>query len=47
MALQPGDRIDQYVIVQRLGHGGMSEVYLASDAEHQRQVVLKFLLEDM
>src|SRR5262249_21033291 len=47
MTLQPGDRIDHYTIVQKLGHGGMSEVYLANDAARQRQVVLKFPHEDM
>src|SRR5215470_12161849 len=47
MTLQPGDRIDSYTIVQKLGHGGMSEVYRANDTEQQRDVVLKFPHEDM
>jgi serine/threonine-protein kinase len=47
MILQPSDRIDHYTIVQKLGHGGMSEVYLANDAVQQRAVVLKFPHEDM
>ena len=47
MILQPGERIDHYTIVQKLGHGGMSEVYLANDAVGQREVVLKFPHEDM
>src|SRR6266545_2340276 len=47
MTLQAGDRINHYTVVQKLGHGGMSEVYLASDGERQRQVVLKFPHEDM
>ena len=45
MTLQPGERIDHYTIVQKLGHGGMSEVYRAQDGE--REVVLKFPHEDM
>ena len=40
MALQPGERIDHYTIVQKLGHGGMSQVYLADDSVQQRVVVL-------
>jgi len=47
MALQPGERVDQYTIVQKLGHGGMSEVYRARDGELGREVVLKFPHEDM
>lgn len=47
MNLQPGDRIDHYTIVHKLGHGGMSEVYLANDAAEPRAVVLKFPHEDM
>ncbi len=46
MTLQPGDQIDHYTIVQKLGHGGMSEVYLANDAVQRREVVLKFPHED-
>ena len=47
MNLQPSDRIDHYTIVHKLGHGGMSEVYLANDGQQQREVVLKFPHEDM
>jgi len=47
MILQPGDRIDNYTIVRKLGQGGMSEVYLAQDGQRQREVVLKFPHEDM
>src|SRR6266540_3648296 len=47
MTLQPADRIDHYTIVQKLSHGGMSEVYLANDAVQRREVVLKFPYEDM
>src|SRR5689334_16779447 len=47
MTLQPGERVGAYTIVHKLGHGGMSEVYLASDEQHRREVVLKFPHEDM
>jgi eukaryotic-like serine/threonine-protein kinase len=47
MTLQPGDRIDHYTVMQKLGHGGMSEVYHAQDSQRQREVVLKFPHEDM
>jgi len=46
MILQPGERIDHYTIVHKLGHGGMSEVYLAQDNQHPRAVVLKFPHEE-
>ena len=38
----PGSQIDHYKIVRKLGHGGMSHVYLASDTDNQQTVVLKF-----
>lgn len=47
MNLQPGERINQYIVLNKLGHGGMSEVYRARDDEQQREVVLKFPHEDM
>src|SRR5215831_14939610 len=47
MTLQPGDQIDHFVVLQKLGHGGMSEVYRARDDQHIREVVLKFPHEDM
>jgi serine/threonine protein kinase len=39
--LQPGTRIDEYVIERSLGDGGFSSVYLARQFSNQRQVVLK------
>lgn len=44
-ALRPGDRIDRYRIVDRIGAGGMGEVYLAErdDGQYQQQVALKLL----
>lgn len=38
----PGAQIDHYEIIRMLGHGGMSRVYLATDLEDRRRVVLKF-----
>lgn len=47
MSLQPGEQIDQYTVLQKLGQGGMSEVYRARDERNRRDVTLKFPHEDM
>jgi len=39
---QPGQKIDHYKIVESLGQGGSSHVYLAQDQQNDQQVVLKF-----
>ncbi|HUA59040.1 MAG TPA: serine/threonine-protein kinase, partial [Verrucomicrobiae bacterium] len=41
MPLSPGDRIGPYEIAERIGAGGMGEVYRAADSRMGRDVALK------
>jgi TolB-like protein/Tfp pilus assembly protein PilF len=43
--LQPGTRVGPYVLLDRLGSGGMGVVYLGQDTRLQRRVALKCLTD--
>ena len=47
MPLLPGARLGHYEIVDRLGAGGMGEVYRAKDTRLGREVAIKILPEDV
>ena len=47
MSLEVGASINQYKIINRLGGGGMGEVYLAEDTRLRRKVALKLLSQDI
>jgi WD40 repeat protein/serine/threonine protein kinase len=45
-ALQPGTRVDSFLVLRRIGQGGMGEVYLARDTQLGRRVALKMIRTD-
>jgi eukaryotic-like serine/threonine-protein kinase len=45
MALSAGNRLGPYEVVERLGAGGMGEVFRALDTRLHRTVAIKLLLD--
>ena len=46
LQIAPGAQLDNYLVIERLGEGGMGEVFLAKDAELGRRVAIKVIRSD-
>src|SRR5262245_60390005 len=42
-AAEPGRRVEQFVLLERIGVGGMGEVYAAFDDKLERKVAIKLV----
>ena len=47
MAIEAGQQLLHYRLIEKIGEGGMGEVFLAEDTKLQRRVALKVLPEEM
>lgn len=45
-ALEPGERVGRFIVRERLGAGGMGEVFAAYDPDLDREIALKLLRAD-
>ena len=45
MPPSPGDQLGPYTVTDKIGEGGMGEVYRATDTNLKRDVAIKFLPE--